>query len=83
MRVCFYSIIFTGILVWLGGRPSFHIGASGLVYALASFLFLVVIRKHNNLIALSMIVYFYMAEWFGNLPKQGSHFLGRPFVRSS
>ena len=41
MRVCVYSIIYTGILVWLGGRPSFHIGASGLVYALASFLFLV------------------------------------------
>ena len=39
MKVCLYSIIFTGILVWLGGRPSFHIGASGLVYALASFLF--------------------------------------------
>ena len=59
IRVCLYSIIFTGILVWLGGRPSFHIGASGLVYALASFLFFSgFIRKHNNLMALSMIVVF-------------------------
>ena len=46
------------MLVWLGGRPSFHIGASGLVYALASFLFSGFVRKHNNLIALSMIVVF-------------------------
>ena len=59
IRVCLYSIIFTGILIWLGGRPSFHIGASGLVYALASFLFFSgFIRKHNNLIAISMIVVF-------------------------
>lgn len=59
IKVCLYSIIFTGILVWLGGRPSFHIGASGLVYALASFLFFSgFIRKHNNLMALSMIVVF-------------------------
>ena len=57
--VAIYSIIFTGILVWLGGRPSFHIGASGLVYALASFLFFSgFIRKHNNLMALSMTVVF-------------------------
>tara|TARA_B110000444_G_scaffold211573_1_gene207492 strand:+ start:2542 stop:3243 length:702 start_codon:yes stop_codon:yes gene_type:complete len=59
IRVCVYSIIFTGILLWLGGRPSFHIGASGLVYSLASFLFLSgFIRKHNNLMALSMTVVF-------------------------
>ena len=59
LRVCIYSIIFTGILLWLGGRPSFHIGASGLVYSLACFLFLSgFIRKHNNLMALSMTVVF-------------------------
>ena len=59
LRICLYSILFTGLLVWLGGRPSFHIGASGLVYALASFLFFSgFVRKHHNLIALSMIVVF-------------------------
>ena len=59
LRICLYSILFTGLLVWLGGRPSFHIGASGLVYALASFLFFSgFVRKHNNLMALSMIVVF-------------------------
>ncbi len=59
IKVCIYSILFTGILLWLGGRQSFHIGASGLVYSLASFLFLSgLIRRHNNLMALSMIVVF-------------------------
>lgn len=58
-KVWVYSIIYTGILVWLGGRPSFHIGASGLVYALASFLFFSgFIRKHKPLMAISMIVVF-------------------------
>ena len=71
-RVCLYSIIFTGILVWLGGRPSYHIGASGLVYALASFLFFSgLIRKHNNLMALSMIVVFlYGGMVWGIFPSQ-------------
>ena len=59
VRVWVYSMIFTGLLVWLGGRPSFHIGASGLVYALASFLFFSgFIRKHKPLMAISMIVVF-------------------------
>ena len=58
-RVWIYSILYTGILVWLGGRPSFHIGASGLVYALASFLFFSgFIRKHRPLMAISMVVVF-------------------------
>lgn len=59
IRVCIYSIIYTGVLVWLGARPSYHIGASGLVYALASFLFFSgFIRKHTPLMALSMFVVF-------------------------
>lgn len=32
----------TNILVWIGAREAYHIGASGLVYSFASFLFLVV-----------------------------------------
>ncbi len=37
-RVFLQSYFFTNILVWCFGRPFYHIGASGLVYALASFL---------------------------------------------
>lgn len=32
------AYFFTGLLVWVFGRPFYHIGASGIVYALASFL---------------------------------------------
>ncbi len=32
------SVIITGIAVWLVARSSFHVGASGLIYALAAFL---------------------------------------------
>lgn len=34
-----WSWILTGLFVWIAGRDAWHIGASGLVYALASFLF--------------------------------------------
>ena len=71
-RVWIYSILYTGILVWLGGRPSFHIGASGLVYALASFLFFSgFIRKHKPLMAISMIVVFiYGGMVWGIFPRE-------------
>lgn len=71
-RITFNSILYTGILLWLGGRPSFHIGASGLVYALASFLFFSgFIRKHKNLMALSMcVVFLYGSLVWGIFPNQ-------------
>jgi len=49
----------TGILIWLLARPSYHIGASGVVYALATFIFFSgIIRKNVNLLALSLLVAF-------------------------
>ena len=52
--------ILSGIWVWFGGRgDSFHIGASGVIYGLSSFLFVSgLIRKNTNLAALSLIVAF-------------------------
>lgn len=45
--------------LWLGGRESYHIGASGIVYGLASFLFFSgIIRRHKQLMAISMLVVF-------------------------
>ena len=38
-RVFSWTFILTGLLVWIAGRTAWHIGASGLVYGLASFLF--------------------------------------------
>lgn len=71
-KVWLYSILYSGFLLWLGGRPSFHIGASGLVYALASFLFFSgFIRKHRNLMALSMcVVFLYGGMVWGIFPSQ-------------
>jgi membrane associated rhomboid family serine protease len=58
-QVIFYGIIITGLLTWLIGRPSYHIGASGLVYVLASFLFFKgIFSKYFRLVALSLSVVF-------------------------
>lgn len=58
-RVFFSTYFLTGFMVWLGGRAGWHIGASGLVYGLASFLFFSgIIRRHFRLIALSLLIVF-------------------------
>ncbi len=58
-RVLLYSYLVTGILVWLIARPSYHVGASGLVYSFASFLFVSgIVRRNINLLAISMLVIF-------------------------
>lgn len=58
-KVLFVSYIFSGILLWVIGRESWHIGASGLIYSLAFFLFFSgIIRKHIPLIAISLVVAF-------------------------
>lgn len=59
LRVLCYGTIITGILTWLIGRPSFHIGASGLIYVLVSFVFFKgVFTKYYRLIALSLAIVF-------------------------
>jgi hypothetical protein len=46
-----------GVGVWLFGRYSYHIGASGLVYGLASFLFISgLLRRNKSLLSLSFVV---------------------------
>ncbi len=48
-----------GILLWCVGREAYHIGASGLIYGLASFLFLSgIIRRVRALTAISLLVVF-------------------------
>jgi membrane associated rhomboid family serine protease len=49
--------ILSGILLWLGGRDAIHIGASGIIYGLAAFLFLSgVLSRHTGLLTISLIV---------------------------
>jgi membrane associated rhomboid family serine protease len=59
LKVFISTYFITGILVWIAGREAWHIGASGLVYGLASFLFFSgIIRRHFRLIALSLLIVF-------------------------
>jgi membrane associated rhomboid family serine protease len=59
LKVMLVSYVFSGVLLWVIGRDSWHIGVSGLIYSLAFFLFFSgVIRKHVPLIAISFVVAF-------------------------
>ncbi len=74
LKVFILLFFVTGIWVWAGSRMSFHIGASGLIYALAGFLFMSgVIRKNMQLLAISlMVVFLYGSLAWGILPYKPS-----------
>ena len=58
-RVVLASWVGSGVGVWLTARASFHIGASGMVYGLAAFLFMSgVLRRQRMLMGLSLLVVF-------------------------
>ena len=69
-KALLYGLLFSGLFTWLIGRSSYHIGASGMVYFLASFLFFKGVRSKNfRLIALSLIVVFlYGSLVWGTMP---------------
>jgi membrane associated rhomboid family serine protease len=69
-RIFFMIYFFGGILLWIIGREAYHIGASGIIYGLATFLFTSgVIRKVINLMAISLLVVFlYGSLVWGLLP---------------
>ena len=39
LRVLLFGTLLSGLLTWFIARPSYHIGASGVIYLLASFIF--------------------------------------------
>lgn len=58
-KVLIYGMLFSGLLGWIIGRESYHIGASGVIYLLFSFVFFSgIFKKHYRLIAMSLIVIF-------------------------
>ena len=58
-RILLYLYIISGLLTWFMGRNSMHIGASGLVYALAAFHFVSgVIKKETRQRAFALLVTF-------------------------
>jgi membrane associated rhomboid family serine protease len=51
--------ILSGFFTWLWGRESWHIGASGLIYAFSFFLFFSgIFRKYVPLLAISLLIAF-------------------------
>jgi membrane associated rhomboid family serine protease len=75
--------VFTGLAVWALARPVYHIGASGVVYALLGFfLFSGIIHKNRSAVFVSLlIVILYSGAFAGIVPQEKgisweSHFLG-------
>lgn len=83
LQVLIFIWLGTGMLVWIFGRPVYHIGASGVLYGLVAFLFWNgIFRRDIKSIALSLLVLFYFGSLItGVLPGQEgisweSHLLG-------
>ncbi len=71
-RVFLQCYFLTGVLVWLFGRPFYHIGASGLIYGLASFLmFFGLFRRDFRSLLISIIIVIFYGSIFTEccLPK--------------
>jgi membrane associated rhomboid family serine protease len=82
-KVFFLSYLIANIWIWFGARQAYHIGASGLVYSFASFLFFSgMIQRNIRLMAISLLVVFlYGSMVWGVLPIQPhisweSHLMG-------
>ncbi|MEL6561148.1 MAG: rhomboid family intramembrane serine protease [Bacteroidota bacterium] len=69
-KVFLQCYFLTGILIWIVGRDYYHIGASGLIYGIASFLiFFGFFRKDFKSIIISIvIIIFYGGMVYGLLP---------------
>lgn len=58
-KIVGYGILLSGLFTWIFAREAYHIGASGLIYVLASFIFFKgVFTRYYRFIALSLIVVF-------------------------
>ncbi len=55
LQVIVFGILLSGLGTWLLGRPSYHIGASGLIYVLVGFIFFKGLQTgYYRLVALSL-----------------------------
>ncbi|WP_163711189.1 rhomboid family intramembrane serine protease [Mangrovibacterium lignilyticum] len=69
-RIFWLIYLFSGVCVWVGAREAWHIGASGLIYGLGSFLFFSgILRNDVKLLTISIIVVFlYGGMFWGMFP---------------
>ncbi len=57
LKVLMYGILLSGLITWIIGRDSYHIGASSLIYVLVSFIFFKgMMTQYYRLMALSLAV---------------------------
>ena len=57
LKVLVYGILLSGLITWVIGRASYHIGASSLIYVLVSFIFFKgMMTQYYRLMALSLTV---------------------------
>ncbi|WP_396184140.1 rhomboid family intramembrane serine protease [Flavobacterium sp.] len=57
LQVLIFGILVSGLGTWIIGRESYHIGASGLIYVLVSFIFFKGVQtKYYRLVALSLVI---------------------------
>tara|TARA_R110002153_G_scaffold127733_1_gene275449 strand:- start:108 stop:854 length:747 start_codon:yes stop_codon:yes gene_type:complete len=78
-KVLVYGILLSGLITWLIGRTSYHIGVSGLIYVLASFIFFKgIFSSYFRLVALSLIVVFIYGSmlWYIFPVKEGMSWEG-------
>ena len=78
-KVLLYGILVSGFITWCIGRPANHIGASGLIYVLVSFIFFKgVFAQHFRLVALSLLVVFLYGSmiWYVFPVKEGMSWEG-------
>jgi membrane associated rhomboid family serine protease len=68
LRIFILNYFMSGILLWLGGREVWHIGASGIIYGMAAFLlFSGIFRKDLRLLTISLIVVFLYGSFIWGL----------------
>jgi membrane associated rhomboid family serine protease len=69
-KVIILIFLISGFWTWIIGRPSYHVGASGLVNGLVAFLFFSgVFRKHKKLMGVSLLmVFIYGSILWGMFP---------------
>lgn len=78
-KIIIYGILVSGLLTWFIGRPGNHIGASGLVYVLVSFIFFKgIFAKYYRLVALSLLIIFLYGSmiWYVFPVKEGMSWEG-------
>lgn len=79
VKVLLIGGFFAGLLTWSIARESYHIGASGIVYLLFSFIFFSgIIKKHYRLVAMSLVTIFLYGSmvWYMLPIKEGMSWEG-------